>query len=69
MRIQIDISENKILERYPEVLNILLQDQTTQTNIIWATSNYEYLGKYYLESNPIELEHITGINDNIIMPM
>lgn len=68
MRIQIDISENKILERYPEVLNILLQDQTTQTNIIWATSNYEHLGEYYLESNPIELEHITGANDNIIMP-
>lgn len=68
MRTQIDILENEILEKYPEVLDILLQDQTTQNNIIWATSNYEYLGEYYSESKPINSEHITGINGNVIMP-
>ena len=68
MRTEIDILENEILERYPEVLDILLLDQTTQKNIIWATSNYEHLGELYLESYPIKSELITGINGNIIMP-
>ena len=68
MRTEIDILENEILEKYPEVLDILLRDQTTQKNIIWATSNYEHLGELYLERNPIKSEHITGINGNVIMP-
>jgi hypothetical protein len=65
---EVDILENKITEQYPEVLDILLRDQTTQKNIIWATSNYEYLGSNYIKGKQIELEHITGINGNIIMP-
>lgn len=68
MRTEIDILENEILEKYPEVLDILLVDQTTQKNIIWATSNYEDLGESYLESNQIQSEYITGINGNVIMP-
>lgn len=68
MRTEIDILENEILEKYPEVLDILLRDQTTQKNIIWATSNYEHLGELYLESNQIKSEKITGIKGNIIMP-
>jgi hypothetical protein len=68
LRTEIDILENEILEKYPEVLDILLRDQTTQKNIIWATSNYEHLGELYLESNQIKSEKITGIKGNIIMP-
>jgi len=68
LRTEIDILENEILEKYPEVLDILLVDQTTQKNIIWATSNYEDLGESYLESNQIQSEYITGINGNVIMP-
>lgn len=68
MRTEIDILENEILEEYPAVLDILLRDRTTQKNIIWATSNYEHLGKSYLESNQIQFENITGVNGNVIMP-
>lgn len=68
MKSQIDILENEFLERYPEVLNILLKDRTTHKNIIWGTNNYEHLGEKYLQSKQIELEQITGINGNIIMP-
>lgn len=68
MKSQIDILENEILQKYPEVLDILLRDQTTQNNIIWATNNYEYLGKLYLETNEIKSENISGKNGNIIMP-
>ncbi len=68
MRTEIDILENEILEKYSEVLDILLRDQTTQKNIIWATSNYEHLGESYLESKQIKSDLITGINGDIIMP-
>lgn len=68
MNTQIDILENEILEKYPEVLDILLLDHTTQKNIIWATSNYEYLGDNYLNKKQIKPELITGINGNVIMP-
>jgi len=68
LRTEIDILENEILKKYPDVLNILLRDQTTQKNIIWATNNYKHLGEVYLERNPIKSEHITGLNGNVIMP-
>jgi hypothetical protein len=65
---QIDILENEILEKYPEVLDTLLRDHTTQNNIIWATSNYEYLGENYYKTKQIKPELITGVNGNVIMP-
>jgi hypothetical protein len=68
LRTEIDILENEILEKYPEVLDILLQDQTTHKNIIWATSNYEHLGELYTDSKQIKSELITGINGDVIMP-
>ena len=68
MNTQIDILENEILERYPEVLDILLYDHTTQKNIIWATNNYDYLGDNYINKKQINPELITGANGNVIMP-
>lgn len=65
---EIDIKENEILEQYPEVLQILLKDHTTQKNIFWATDNYEHLEKGYQYTDPILMELITGENGNIIMP-
>ncbi len=38
---EIDILENEIFEKYPEVLDILLRDHTTQQYIFWATNNYQ----------------------------
>jgi hypothetical protein len=68
LRTQIDILENEILERYPKVLDILLQDHITQKNLIWATNNYEHLGVDYLRNKQITTVQITGKNGNIIMP-
>ena len=68
MQTEIDILENKILEKYPDVLQILLRDHTTQKNIFWATDNYEYLGDGYKFNDPILIELITGENGNIIIP-
>lgn len=68
MPAEVDILENDILERYPEVLEILLRDHTTQQNIFWATDNYKDLGNDYEFSSQILPELITGENGHIIMP-
>ena len=68
MNTDIDILENDILEKYPEVLDILLRDHTTQQNIFWATNNYQALGEEYQFLSQIKTSAITGANGNIIMP-
>jgi hypothetical protein len=68
MQAEVDILENDIREQYPEVLEILLLDHTTQKNIFWATDNYQELGIEYQFSSPILPELITGSNGNVIMP-
>ena len=68
MHKEIDILENEILEKYPNVLEILLRDHTTQNNIFWATNNYDSLGQPYSYKSFIHKYLITGENGNIIMP-
>jgi hypothetical protein len=65
---EIDILENEIIEKYPDVLDTLLRDHTTQRNILWATNNYNSLGKFYNYKNEISPESITASNGNVIMP-
>ena len=65
---EVDILENDIREQYPEVLEILLRDHTTQKNIFWATNNYQELGADYHFSAQLLPELITGANGNVIMP-
>jgi hypothetical protein len=65
---KIDILENEILEKYPDALDALLRDHTTQRNILWATHNYNELGKSYSHKSEISSESITGYNGNVIMP-
>jgi len=64
----IDILENEFVEQYPDVLEILLRDHTTQKNIFWATNNYEHLGEAYRFDSQILPKLITGNNGNLIMP-
>jgi hypothetical protein len=65
---EIDIIEDKLLHNYPKVLEILLYDQTTKKNIIWATKNYEDLGSDFQYFSHIKTESITGFNNKVIMP-
>ena len=64
----VDISENDILDMGKDILNILLIDRTTKRNIIWATSDYEILGKSYNAKLPITIDLITEGNSGIIQP-
>jgi hypothetical protein len=68
VQVVIDILENELIEKYPDILGILLRDQTTQKNIFWATDNYENLGESYRFSSEISPELITGEKGNVIMP-
>lgn len=58
------IDENQILD----VLPILLEDHTTNKNIIWAADAYEHHGDDYSFSDEIKLEQITGDNHDMIKP-
>ncbi len=68
MKVVIDILENEIIEKYPDVLDILLRDHTTQKKIFWATDNYRNLGELYSLNSEILPELITGEKGNVIMP-
>lgn len=64
---KVDILEDNIREQYPDVLNTLLRDHTTQNNIFWATHNYTDLGENYKYNVPIYPELITGEHKDIIV--
>ena len=65
---EIDIKENNLREQYPEVLEGLLRDHTTQKNIFWATDNYQDQGEDYKYTSSILPELITGDKGSVIMP-
>ncbi len=68
MASQIDIKENYIFNLDSQLLDILLKDNTTGNNILWATDNYEHLGLLYNSNKPILPFLITGNNGEVIKP-
>lgn len=68
MNNSIDIKENELLKLDSQLLAILLFDNSTKKNIIWATDNYEPLGEGYGEMQSIAIEAIVGDNGTIIRP-
>lgn len=65
---RVDIKENDILSFDAKLLAILLCDNSTLKNIIWATNNYEPLGKEYQQTAEILPRLISGENGTIIRP-
>lgn len=72
--LNIDVSENSIREKMPELLDILLTDRTTSTirtkkNIIWANKNYiKYGPDAYAPTAQIKPELVTGLMGDVIKP-
>lgn len=66
---EIDIKENMLFKKWPELLELLLCDRTTNKNIFWATDVYErqYGNRYQFKSH-ITIDLITGHNGYIIKP-
>jgi hypothetical protein len=63
----IDVSENR-LRSTGSLLDILLFDQTTKRNMIWATDSYIERGKSFSPKSTIQKRQITGGNGFVIQP-
>ena len=57
----IDIREDYLLKK-DNLLELLLQDNTTGKNILWATDSYEQKGKKYAPLAFITSDLVTGKN-------
>lgn len=62
--VDIGINEKSLYEKYPAILDLLLLDNTTKKNIIWATESYKRRG-YKFHDNIYPLSVIKG---KIIQP-
>lgn len=71
---RIDILEDDIRRRSPELLATLLKDHTmnrlkgVDCNIFWATSDYEHLGDGFRYADQILPENITGRYGSVVQP-
>ena len=63
----IDLDEKTLYQEHPQILKILLKNQTTKKNIVWGTSSYSYLGKDFTSNSPIKLKQILDY-PNLIQP-
>ena len=66
--IRADVKENMILEMDSSLLSILLKDNSSGKNLIWATDNYAQKGFGYGSNDYITTYAITGANGNLIKP-
>lgn len=64
----VDIKEEKILSIDSELLNILLHDNSSNKNIIWATDNYKEYGIGFDFSSEITFDKIIGNYRDVIKP-
>ena len=64
----VDIVEQQIHELDPELLSILLRDETTGQNIRWACDDYAFLGEGYAAEDQIFSDLITGARTDVIRP-
>lgn len=64
----IDIKEEKLLSIDTELLNILLKDNSSGKNIIWASDDYESNGIGFDFESEITVNKITGIYKDLIKP-
>ncbi|QRN41209.1 MAG: restriction endonuclease [Neisseriaceae bacterium] len=73
-KMSVDISENFIRKKMPEILKVLLIDRTKSTkkmikNIIWANNNYiEHGSECYAPTAQIKPALIAGKMERLIMP-
>ena len=66
--IKVDIKENEILNSDPKLLEILLKDNSSGKNIIWATNDYAANGEGFSADDQILPDLITGENGELIKP-
>lgn len=65
---RVDVKENTVIKLDYNLLSILLYDQSSKRNIIWATDNYSSKGLGYQYTDEITVEKITGKRGQVIKP-
>ena len=65
---KVDIKEDILFNLDKELLNILLKDRTSNSNIIWAIDDYKIYANNYEAGDYITIESITGNNGEVIKP-
>ncbi len=63
----IDIREDYLLKK-DNLLEILLQDKTTSSNVLWATDSYDSNGNLFAPTANITTDLITGALGSLIQP-
>lgn len=63
-----DFDEKEVYNKLPKLLEILLYDNNTKSNIIWGTNNYKKRGPGYSEKDQIKIPLIIDYNSRIIKP-
>jgi len=63
---KVDILEEDIKKFSPQLLDILLKDETTKKHIIWGSGNYSVYGFGF--DDQITIDSVTGANSNLIKP-
>lgn len=65
---EIDIIEDNIQSLDLQLLKLLLSDNSTKRNIVWATTDYIEHGEYYAPECEITIDQITGKDGDLIKP-
>jgi hypothetical protein len=63
----IDIREDYLAKK-DDLLEILLRDNTTAKNILWATDSYTKMGEMFVPQAEIKTELVTGAYGSLIQP-
>ncbi len=63
-----DIKEESLYSLSPKLLALLLFDQTSEHNIIWATDDYLSNGSMFGADDPISVSSVTGQYNALIRP-
>ena len=66
--ITVDVKENSILKLDSTLLNILLKDNSSGKNILWATDDYVKYNQAYTSDSQITIFSVTGKNGILIKP-
>lgn len=66
--IRVDLKENRILALDSTLLSIMLKDNSSGKNIIWATDDYTQYDETYTRDRQITIFSVTGKYGNIIKP-
>lgn len=62
------LQDTELQVSFPDIFPLLLQDHTTNKNIIWATDDYRDFGSTYTFTSEITVDNLAGQQGRIVIP-